>query len=175
MRVAQYDADAAPVLLTLASGETVRARRVIGAISPQLTAKIAFEPPCERQHLGAHGMFSGNSVKFHLQYATPGWRAQGLSGEMVSNRVDVVVCCTFDASSASGEYAALLFVCAQAAVRMPLRSAQRMETRPTATNATTSTAAIVAKHNGATTKHEHCFFESRRRQQERQRCRAHRG
>lgn len=108
VRVAQYDADAAPVLVTLASGETLRARRVVGAISPQLTAKIAFEPPCERQHLGAHGMFSGNSVKFHLQYATPWWRAQGLSGEMVSNRPDVVVCCTFDASSASGEYAALL-------------------------------------------------------------------
>jgi monoamine oxidase len=104
MRVSNYDGTTdGPVLVELASGEVVRARRVVGAISPQLTSKIAFVPACERQYLGEHGMFSGTCVKFHLRFKTAWWREQGLSGEVASNRPDVPVACVFDASTESGK------------------------------------------------------------------------
>jgi monoamine oxidase len=130
-RISDY-ADAssdAPARVELANGEVVQCRRIVGALSPQLTAKIAFDPPCERQHLGENGMFSGTSIKFQLKYKTAWWRALNLSGEIVANLPNVVVCCTFDACTASNKHASLLGFISGDAARSASKQLATVEAR----------------------------------------------
>lgn len=132
-----------PVDLELADGSRVRALCVVGAVSPQLTRTIRFDvsvraphtqgahslavqPPCERQELGEHGMFSGNAFKFLLFYDAAWWRAAGLSGQLTSTIDALHLTLMFDACSASGRTAALVgFVTGDSA--RALRSATENE------------------------------------------------
>ncbi|MDF0530787.1 NAD(P)/FAD-dependent oxidoreductase [Tsukamurella sp. 8F] len=60
---------------------TVRARRVIVAVPPNLYSRIGYIPPLPRRKHQAHQHQSmGLVIKVHAVYDTPFWRAEGLSG-----------------------------------------------------------------------------------------------
>jgi monoamine oxidase len=63
---------------------TVQARRVIVAVPPVLARNIHFSPalPTAKQKLLAR-YTPGDMIKAQLIYATPWWRAKGLSGQLV--------------------------------------------------------------------------------------------
>lgn len=64
---------------------TVRARRAIVAVPPNLVGRIAFDPPLPRLRQQALQHQSlGLVIKVHATYATPFWRADGLSGTAFS-------------------------------------------------------------------------------------------
>jgi monoamine oxidase len=68
-----------------AEGATVRARRVIVAVPPALSAHIGYAPtlPADRALL-VQRMPAGYAVKIALVYEDAFWRADGLSGETVA-------------------------------------------------------------------------------------------
>jgi monoamine oxidase len=76
-------------------------QRVIVAIPPTLAGRIRYEPslPPLRDQL-AQRMPQGTLMKFEAIYATPFWRAAGLSGQAVSEIGPIKV--TFDTSPQSG-------------------------------------------------------------------------
>jgi putrescine oxidase len=65
-----------------AEGLTVSARRAILAIPPNLTGRIAFDPPLPswRSRL-EQGLSQGSVIKVLAVYEAPFWRDEGLSGE----------------------------------------------------------------------------------------------
>lgn len=65
---------------------TFRARKVILAMAPDLTARITFSPglPAARRRLAA-GYRMGSIGKFLAVYDRPWWREEGLSGQLVGN------------------------------------------------------------------------------------------
>jgi putrescine oxidase len=70
----------------LQGGElTVRARRAVVAIPPNLTPTIAFDPPLPAWRLRLEQALSqGSVIKVLAAYDKPFWRAEGLSGEALS-------------------------------------------------------------------------------------------
>lgn len=72
-----------PVECRTASG-TVRARRLILALSPSQAARIAFDPclPSEKADLLAAWPTGGSGVKAFAAYEKPFWRSDGLSGNI---------------------------------------------------------------------------------------------
>jgi monoamine oxidase len=85
----------------------VRARRVIVAIPPALSAGIAWDPPLPalRAQL-AQRMPMGSVIKCVAVYPTPFWRDRGRAGEVVCDRDPVRL--VFDASPPDGEAGALV-------------------------------------------------------------------
>ncbi len=79
----------------------VRAQRVIVAMPPTLTARIAYDPPLPalRDQLTQH-MPQGTLMKFEAIYDTPFWRASGLNGQAVSENGPIKA--TFDTSPPDG-------------------------------------------------------------------------
>jgi len=77
------------------------AQQVIVAVPPTLAGRIRYDPPLPplRDQLVQH-MPQGSLVKFEAVYPTPFWRAQGLSGQAVSESGPIKV--TFDTSPADG-------------------------------------------------------------------------
>ena len=76
-------------------------QRVIVAIPPTLAGRIVYDPPLPplRDQLTQH-MPQGTLMKFEAVYDTAFWRAQGLSGQVVSENGPIKV--TFDTSPPSG-------------------------------------------------------------------------
>ena len=90
-----------------ASGTSVVARRVIVAIPPALTTRIAFDPelPEPRRRL-AERMSLGVLTKCLALYETPFWRGAGLTGEVVSDAGPATI--MFDTSPEDGSSGVLL-------------------------------------------------------------------
>jgi monoamine oxidase len=90
-----------------ADGATVRARRTIVAIAPTLAGRIAYDPPLpgHRDQL-TQRMPLGTVVKCMAIYDEPFWRAEGLSGEGLSDVGPVKL--TFDNSPPDGSPGVLL-------------------------------------------------------------------
>ncbi|MFI6896409.1 flavin monoamine oxidase family protein [Streptomyces sp. NPDC050256] len=88
-------------------GLTVSARRVVIAVPPSLTNRIAFSPglPATRDQLGQR-LPMGSVGKAIAVYDTPFWRADGLNGQVVSD--SGAVRSTFDNSPPDGSYGALM-------------------------------------------------------------------
>ena len=84
-----------------ADGITVRGKRVIVAIPPTLAGRIDYDPPLPplRDQLTQH-MPQGTLMKFEAIYNTPFWRAEGLTGQAVSENGPIKV--TFDTSPPDG-------------------------------------------------------------------------
>jgi len=78
-----YDDDGATVTTT--TGRSWRARQVVLAVPPTLVPRIAFTPnlPPVQMQARQHQSF-GIVLKLHITYATPFWRAAGLSGTAFS-------------------------------------------------------------------------------------------
>ncbi|HET8680437.1 MAG TPA: FAD-dependent oxidoreductase [Micromonosporaceae bacterium] len=83
------------------------ARRVIVAVPPTLAGRIGYRPvmPARRDQL-TQRMPHGGIIKCHAVYDEPFWRADGLSGEAVSDEGPVQV--IFDASPPQGTPGILL-------------------------------------------------------------------
>ncbi|PCG85248.1 amine oxidase [Streptomyces sp. WZ.A104] len=75
-----------PLLHVHTDRGTYRARRVIVAVPPPLSARIGFSPelPYARRRLAA-GFRMGSIGKFVAVYDRPWWREQGLSGQVVGD------------------------------------------------------------------------------------------
>lgn len=59
----------------------VHARYAVLAVPPNLSSRIAVEPPIPRRQQIAHQHISlGMVIKVHAVYETPFWREEGLSG-----------------------------------------------------------------------------------------------
>lgn len=90
-----------------ADGVTVSARRVIVAVPPPMIPRIAFEPglsalkdqACQHHAMGSVGKAVG-------VYATPFWRAKGLTGQATSDAGPTKI--TFDISPADGSPGVLM-------------------------------------------------------------------
>lgn len=94
--------------VTVTAGDLdLRARRLVLAIPPALTGRIAFDPalPPRRAAL-AEEMPMGSAIKFVAAYERPFWRHAGLSGEAVSDVGPVRL--ALDDSSHDGAQAALV-------------------------------------------------------------------
>ncbi len=89
------------------SGRSVRAGRAILALAPTLAGRIAFDPPLPgyRDQL-TQRMPLGTVVKCMALYDEPFWRADGLSGEGLSEQGPVRL--TFDNSPPDGSPGVLL-------------------------------------------------------------------
>ncbi|KAB2810618.1 FAD-dependent oxidoreductase [Pimelobacter simplex] len=87
--------------LTTSTG-TVRARRVVVTGTPPAQSRIAFSPllPAARRRWLARSPM-GDVAKVHVTYATPFWRARGLSGQLTTYDGSAVAY-TFDNSPADG-------------------------------------------------------------------------
>jgi monoamine oxidase len=85
----------------VADAMSVTGKRVIVAIPPTLAGRIDYKPalPPLRDQLTQH-MPQGTLMKFEAVYDTPFWRAQGLSGQVVSENGPIKV--TFDTSPSNG-------------------------------------------------------------------------
>jgi monoamine oxidase len=86
---------------------TVKGRRVIVAIPPALAGRIEYDPqlPPLRDQLTQH-MPQGSLMKFEAVYNTPFWRANGQTGQAVSENGPIKV--TFDGSPQNGSVGVLL-------------------------------------------------------------------
>lgn len=102
---------------------TWRARRVIVACAPMLAGRIAYQPalPAARDGL-TQRVPQGSAIKYEAVYATPFWRAAGLSGYSNSDRAPVRF--TYDNSPPSGKPGVLLgFVVGEDARQLGSQSA----------------------------------------------------
>jgi monoamine oxidase len=83
--VRRIEQDGAGVLVT-SDRLVVRAKRAIVAVPPVLLPKIDFAPamPAQRRNLMKR-MIPGHLIKVEAVYDTPFWRAQGLSGQVISD------------------------------------------------------------------------------------------
>ncbi|RIH74764.1 putative flavin-containing monoamine oxidase AofH [Meiothermus hypogaeus] len=103
-----------------------QARRVIVAVPPLLAAEIAFSPPLpDRRRQLQVSMPMGSVIKCFAAYAKPFWRAQGLSGEAISD--SAVVSPVFDLSPPDGSLGILVGFIDGAMARM--WSAKTLEER----------------------------------------------
>jgi len=84
-----------------AASGPMRAKRVVVAVPPTLAGRIAYEPalPARRDQLVQH-MPQGSVIKFHVLYDEPWWRAEGLSGMVLSPHEPIGV--TFDCTPPAG-------------------------------------------------------------------------
>lgn len=100
------------------NGFSVRARRVIVAMSPALAGRLDYDPPLPgiRQQLGQR-MPHGAVVKCFALYGEPFWRAEGLNGEVISEMGPVTS--VFDGSPPDGRPGVLVgFILGEAARRL---------------------------------------------------------
>ncbi|MFI5086293.1 MAG: flavin monoamine oxidase family protein, partial [Actinomycetales bacterium] len=68
-------------VLATADGISVRARRAVMAVPPNLYSRVSYDPPLpRRQHQMHQHQSLGLVIKVHAVYETPFWRADGLSG-----------------------------------------------------------------------------------------------
>lgn len=82
VRSVHWDADGVEVRTDDA---TVRARHAVVAVPPNLVGRIAFDPPLPRlRQQSLQHQSLGLVIKVHATYATPFWRADGLSGTAFS-------------------------------------------------------------------------------------------
>lgn len=87
----------------------VRAQAVVLAVPPALRAAIAIDPPPPPAVCGLVQRWpQGALSKVYAAYPTPFWRAQGLSGQALSDRGPI--CITFDTSPADGPGILLGFI-----------------------------------------------------------------
>ena len=71
-----------PTVTVVAARASVRARRVIVAVPPNLVHRIAFQPALPPWRTSLHASLTqGHVIKILAVYPTPFWRAMGLSGE----------------------------------------------------------------------------------------------
>lgn len=102
-RIEQLDAG----LRVAASGVEVEAQRAIVAVPPAIAARIEFEPALPEQRLRlAEQLRPGNLNKCVALYKEPFWRADGLSGESVTDAGPVTL--TFDCSPQDGSAGVML-------------------------------------------------------------------
>jgi putrescine oxidase len=82
VRRIEYSADG---VLVTTDDLSVRARRAVVAVPPNLYGRIQYDPPLPavRQQMHQH-LSLGLVIKVHAVYATPFWRAAGLSGTAFS-------------------------------------------------------------------------------------------
>jgi len=123
--VAAIEHDAGGVVVRTGTGGelAVGAKRVVVAMAPALTARIAFSPglPAARNQL-AQAMASGALTKCTAVYERPFWREQGWSGAAVSDAGPVET--TFDNSPPEGERGVMLgFISGAEATRHAARPA----------------------------------------------------
>jgi monoamine oxidase len=99
-----------------ADGITVKAKRVIVAMSPAMAGKIDFEPalPASRAQLMQRYPM-GAVAKFVAVYKTPFWRADGLTGQAVSDIGPIDA--TFDNSPPDGSRGILMGFVSQTNMR----------------------------------------------------------
>jgi monoamine oxidase len=105
-----------------ADGLTARAQRVIVAVPPPLAARISFAPPLGgRRDQLTQRMAQGALTKCAAVYPEPFWRAEGLTGQAVTDRGPVST--TFDNSPPDGSPGVLLgFIAGAEAIRHARRS-----------------------------------------------------
>jgi monoamine oxidase len=105
-----------------ADGLTARAQRVIVAVPPPLAARISFAPPLGgRRDQLTQRMAHGALTKCAAVYPEPFWRAEGLTGQAVTDRGPVST--TFDNSPPDGSPGVLLgFIAGAEAIRHARRS-----------------------------------------------------
>jgi monoamine oxidase len=84
----------------------LRARRAIVAMAPSAAGRIDCAAPLPAREQLAQRMPMGSVIKVLVAYATPFWRANGLSGEFVGDRAAFSP--VFDASPADGAHGALI-------------------------------------------------------------------
>src|SRR5205823_2758841 len=91
----------------IAGGARAEARRAIVALPPPLAARIEFDPPLPglRDQL-CQRMPMGSLMKCFGVYAEPFWRADGLTGEALSDRGPATIC--FDCSPPDASAGVLL-------------------------------------------------------------------
>ena len=78
VRTIRWDDEGATVV---SDRVTVRARRVVMAVPPNLYSRVSYEPPLPRRQHQLHQHLSlGLVIKVHAVYDTPFWREDGLSG-----------------------------------------------------------------------------------------------
>jgi monoamine oxidase len=105
-----------------ADGLSARAQRVIVAVPPPLAARISFAPPLGgRRDQLTQRMAHGALTKCAAVYPEPFWRADGLTGQAVTDKGPVVT--TFDNSPPDGSPGVLLgFIAGAEAIRHARRS-----------------------------------------------------
>jgi monoamine oxidase len=93
--------------MVTADGLVVQAKHVVIAMSPPLAARIIYDPilPAKRDQL-TQRLPMGSIGKAIALYDTPFWRADGLTGQAVSD--SGVVRSTFDSSPEDGAYGAMM-------------------------------------------------------------------
>ena len=89
-----------------ADGVVVEAGRVIVAVPPAIADRIEFEPPPPGRRLLAQRLRPGALTKCMALYEEPFWRADGLSGESVTDAGPVTL--TFDSSPRDGSAGVML-------------------------------------------------------------------
>lgn len=90
-----------------ADGLEVEAERAVVALPPAIAAQIEFAPRlAERRRLLGERLRPGSLTKCMARYEEPFWRADGLSGEAVSDAGPVTL--TFDSSPRDGSAGVLL-------------------------------------------------------------------
>jgi monoamine oxidase len=112
-----------------ADGVSARAQRVIVAVPPPLAARVSFTPPLGgRRDQLTQRMASGALTKCAAVYPEPFWRADGLTGQAVTDSGPVST--TFDNSPPDGSPGVLLgFIAGAEAIRHARRSeAERRRT-----------------------------------------------
>ncbi|CAB3996835.1 probable flavin-containing monoamine oxidase A, partial [Paramuricea clavata] len=143
------------IVVTTASGKKkISSKFLVMAIPPHQALRINFTPclPFNKEHLLRH-MPVGHLIKFIVTYATPFWRENGLSGEIVSfddfkifdkhayeNGVssdenedtsfvgEAPVSLIYDATSANGNAALVGFISGVAAARWTSQSEEEQKT-----------------------------------------------
>jgi len=96
------------ITATLAQGRSLQANRIVCALPPRIAAGIAFSPALPApaaQALAAIPTWMAGHAKAVAVYNTPFWRAQGLSGDAMSQRGPMVE--IHDASPADAQKGAL--------------------------------------------------------------------
>lgn len=84
--VAAIDWSGDRATVTTADGRMFAARRVVLAVPPALTGRIAMTPPMPLvRNALVEGMPMGSVIKINIVYETPFWREQGLSGQANSD------------------------------------------------------------------------------------------
>jgi monoamine oxidase len=98
--------DGAGVTVSTPKGEW-RGQHVVVTVPPALASRIRYSPalPAQRDGL-TQRMPLGCVIKTHIAYATPFWRDQGLTGLVVSDRIEFGP--WFDHSPANGAHGALV-------------------------------------------------------------------
>ena len=104
--------------VTTRDGEALQARRVIVTLPPTLAGRLEYDPPLPalRDQL-TQRVPAGSVIKLYAVYDEPFWRAEGLTGQVVSDRGPIKI--TFDNSPPAGRPGILLgFVEGEDARRM---------------------------------------------------------